>query len=405
MILLRHGLARRARLLALPLLAAGGLGACGAFRYVPQPAPARLTEEVRAVLNTEEPSPEFFRARTRLEAMGPELDEVLITLLKDPSADEKVRANAAILLADRRAPAAEILLRRVLLSVGDDPVRAGAVIGLWKLAPESPRAAAAIRAAINDPAPQVRLNVIQALDVEDAPLLRALLLREEDPQVRVIGRQLLTLFEARGAPLALDETGSYRTSGADSLPRVVFQPQQRSPGRPETGALWVELPNATLVPLAQRVESVAGVVPAFFNAARTAVVYEADREIRVRDLRTGATRVAGRGVAPRALPFTDHFVFLEERPGSRREEEGRGTEVEYEVLRGSFSSTRLERMGRLSAVVRPDVFAAASPVRWMMIGEVREGFVLRGPGVTPFLLPNPFEGGPRPAPPRPDERR
>jgi hypothetical protein len=395
---LRHSLARRARTLALPLVVAGGVGACGVFQRPPGPGPARMAREVESVLNTDEPSPEFFRARARLEAMGPELDPVLARLLEDPGADQRVRANAAILLADRHAPGAVYLLRRALLTVGDDAVRAGAVIGLWKLAPESPQAAAAIRAAINDPSRQVRLNVVQALDVEDAPLLRAALERESDPQVREIGRQLLSLFEARGAPLAFGRPGTYRGTGPDTLARVVFQPQQHTPAQPEVGALWVELPGATLVPLAQRVETVAGVVPAFFDPARTAVVYEAEREIRIRDLRTGATRVVGPGVAPRALPFTDQFVYLEERPAMRRPAED-GTQLTYQVVRGSFTGPQLERMGTLRATVRPEVFASASPVRWMVIGEVREGFVLRGPGITPFLLPNPFEGTPRPEPP------
>ena len=385
-------------------MAAGGLGACGAFRYVPSPAPAALRQEVVATLNTEEPSPEFFRRRARLERLGPELDEVLARVLQDPAQDSRVRANAAILLADRRAPLAVFLLRRTLLTAGDDAVRAGVVVGLWKLSPGSPEAASAIRGAINDPAPRVRLNVVQALEVEDAPLLRDVLADEDDPQVREVGRQLLGLFESRGAPLAADRTGAYRTTGPDSIPRIVFQPQPRLAGGVEAGPLWVEMPGAVLVPLAQRVEAVAGVVPAFFNPLRGAVVYEADREIRIRDLRAGSTRVVGPGVAPRVLPFTDQFVFLEERP-ALREGGPEETTLTYQVVRGSFSSTRLERMGTLRARVRPEVQAAASPVRWMVIGEVREGFVLRGPGITPFLLPDPFGGGPRPTPPRPEERR
>lgn len=395
---LRHRLVRRARLLALPLLAAGGLGACGAFRHVPLPAPVRLSAEVTQILNTEEPSAAFFQERARLEAMGPELDPVLAELVRDGSVDERVRANAAILLADRGAPIAVYLLRRQLLASPSDALRAAAVIGLWKRSRESPEAARAIRAAATDAAPRVRLNVVQALDVEDAALLRGMLARERDPQVREIGGQLLTLFEARGAPLAADSAGTLRTAGPDTLPRVVFQPAARGVGGASVGALWVERPGPVLVPLAQRVEEVGGVVPAFFNPARTAVVFEAEREIRIRDLRTGATRVAGAGIAPRVLPFTEYFLFLEERRGERRES-GAETALAYDVIRGSFNTPRLERVGVLRAGARTDLFGGASPARWMVIGEVREGFVLRGPGITPFLLPNPFEGGRRPPTP------
>jgi len=36
----------------------------------------------------------------------------------------------------------------------------------------------------------------------------------------------------------------------------------------------------------------------------------------------------------------------------------------------------------------------------MEVSEVREGFVLRGPGiVTPFVLPDAFQGAPRPGAP------
>jgi hypothetical protein len=306
-----------------------------------------------------------------------------------------VRANAAILLADRRAPIAVYLLRRQLLTSSSDALRAAAVIGLWKRSGESPEAARAVRAAANDPSVQVRLNVVQALDVEDAALLREMLARERDPQVREIGGQLLVLFEARGAPLAPDSVGTLRASGPDSLPRIVFQPAVRADGGTAPGALWVEAPRAILVPLAQRVEEVAGVVPAFFNATRSSVVFEAEREIRIRDLRTGTTRTVGPGIAPRVLPFTEYFLFLEERRGERRES-GPETALAYDVIRGSFGAARLERVGVLRAVARTDRFGGASPARWMVIGEVREGFVLRGPGITPFLLPNPFEGGRRP---------
>ena len=54
------------------------------------------------------------------------------------------------------------------------------------------------------------------------------------------------------------------------------------------------------------------------------------------------------------------------------------------MVRASLVSGAPEVIGQLEARVRPEVHAGASPVRWMVVGESRNGFVLRGPGVTPF---------------------
>ena len=59
------------------------------------------------ILDVDEPSPAYFRERARLEVMGPELDAVLIGLVEDEGVDENVRANAVILLAEKRQNEAE----------------------------------------------------------------------------------------------------------------------------------------------------------------------------------------------------------------------------------------------------------------------------------------------------------
>ncbi|MDB4948529.1 MAG: hypothetical protein JWM27_1178, partial [Gemmatimonadetes bacterium] len=386
---------------ALPLLAAGAVAACGAFQTVPVPAPVRLRYEVAQVLNTDGPTPDFYRGRTRLEAMGAGLDQILVELIDASDQDATVRANAEILLADRRSPVAEMVLRRVLLSSGNATVRTGAVMGLQRLAPESAGARNAIRAAIGDGSPEVRLNVLQSLDVDDAPLVRRLLEFEEDAQVSIIAKQLLGLLEARGAPLLRGRTGEYRTSGSDSTPHVVFHPATvDTASGVAMGALWAEVPGRTLVPLAQEVEAVGGVVPAFFDPRGERVVFEAERRIQIRDLRDGTTRVVGPGVAPRPIPFTDRFVFLREVPAARSTT-AEGTRLTYDVLRVAFADGRVERLGQIHAVSQPQRFGNASPVRRVQVGEAAEGFVLRGEGIeAPFLLPDPFEGAARPpAPP------
>jgi hypothetical protein len=155
----------------------------------------------------------------------------------------------------------------------------------------------------------------------------------------------------------------------------------------EAGALWIELPNASLLPLAQGVEVVGRVVPAFFDPSRTAVVFEAGREIRVRDLRTGGTTVIGPGIAPRAIPFTPYFVFAREVQGGRVEERDGGTIALYHLFLGAFAGGEPRRVGGLEARMHPSLRGGASPVRVMVVGEGRDGFVLRAPEMTPVPLP------------------
>jgi hypothetical protein len=384
----RTSFARR----ALALLSLAALSACWHGQARSVPAPQRLTAEVRTILAQERPSARFLRDRSRLERMGAEIDPVLVSLVDDPEADLTVRSNALLLLADRRSPAAVPVLRRVVVTAEDAELRSAAVQGLQRFAAESRQAANGIRAAIDDPSRQVRLTVLQALDVEDVALIRALLRREEDAQVRSVAKALVALAESRGAPLPPEGDGTYRSTAQDNEPQIVFQPSWTDTvAGIAVGALWVQLPGDRLVPLAQRVEVVAGVVPAFLSPDRSAVVYEAEREVRVRDLKTGATRVLGAGLAPRPIPFADRFVYVEERLRARRQVE-QGTEMTYQVVLAGFAPGPLERLGTLVAITRADRHANASPVRWMVVGETPEGFVLRGERISPFLLPNPFEG-------------
>lgn len=375
-----------ARLLALPALAV--LSGCFLGGGASGPRPDRLQARVTRILDAQTPSPAYYRERARLEVLGRELDEVLFRMVRDPGLAEHVRANAIALLADRGAPGSLNLLRNVLVSSADDEVRLAAVTGVQRFAVDSPQARNSLRAAVGDPSRRVRLNALQGLDVEDVELLRSILAREDDPQVRLIARQLITLFESRGAPLAPNARGELRTAAADSAPQVVFHAERPdTAGGLQVGSLWVELPGARLVPLGQGVEVVDRVVPAFLNSTRTAVVYESAREVRVRDLRTGETRLVGPGIAPRAIPLTDRFVFLQEVPSERQDTIG-GTALVYRVVRGSFAGGPTERLGLLSAVARRDRFRGSSPARRMVVGELRQGFVLRAPGMTPFVLPS-----------------
>jgi len=380
-----------------PLLAVALVGLSGCLRgHAPElPAPAAFTAEVQRILAIELLSPEYYDARNRLARMGPEVDAVLVELARSPEAKTVARANALVLLADRGSPAAIPALRRALLTENVEMLRSAAVQGLARLAPRSDTAANLLRSAVSDPARTVRLNALQALDIRDIAVIRALLQVESDPEVRQIALQLVSLAESRGAPIAPDDKGALRTTGWGSDPRLVYRALRvDTAGEYSSGELRVEVPQGRDIPLGDAVEVVAGVIPAFFSPDRSKVVYEVNREIRVLDLVTRELRPLGSGVAPRLVPFTHQFVFLRELPEGRHELQ-EGTEIRYRVMRASFIDADLDAIGELRAEARAEVHKSYSPVRWMVVGETPDGFVLRGEGISTFLLPTPIF---RPAP-------
>lgn len=346
----------------------------------------QFVTEVREILAIGEPSPEYYRARARLDEMGPEVDAVLVAIARDPENRPVARSNALMLLADRRSPAAIPVLRETLLTDESAAQRAAAVLALQRMAADTPEAANLIRTAVGDPSRTVRLNALQALDVADVEMIRAVLEEERDPDVRRVALQLISLAEDRGAPLARDRRGALRTAGAEDDPQIVFRPvRSDSIDGTARGDLRIELPTGPDIPLAPLAEVVAGVVPAFFSPDRSRVVYEAERQIRVVDLRTREVMEFGDGIAPRPVPFSPDFVFL--RP-LRRDRRGDGsTELTYEVVRASFEGGATESIGELQALARPEAHGNYSPVRWMVVGETPDGFVLRGEGISTFKLP------------------
>lgn len=345
------------------------------------------------MLAVAEPSPEYYRARSQLDSMGPEVDAVLVAIARDPENRPVARSNALMMLADRRSPAAIPVLRRILLGGERESLRASAVLALQRLAPDEPEAANLIRTAVADRSRTVRLNALQALDVGDVEMIRSVLESERDTEVRRVGVQLVALAEARGAPLAKDRRGALRTAGTETDPQIVFRPVQTdSVTSIAYGDLRIELPNGPDIPLAPMAEVVAGVVPAFFSPDRRRVVYEADRRIRVMDLQSREAIDLGPGVAPRILPFSHEFTYL--RTLSRNPRDDGTTELSYRVYRASFDGAS-EPIGEVQALARPERYDNYSPVRWMVVAETTEGFVLRGDGISPFQLPSGGFGGER----------
>jgi hypothetical protein len=367
----------------LPVL--GALG-CASTTTGEMAGPPRLSVEVREVLATW-PSPEYQRERARLQAMGPEVDSVLVVLAQDRRARTEVRVNALILLADRQSPAALPTLQRALLWDNNERLRAAAVLGLHRLAPESEAATDLIRRATEDRARVVRLNALQSLDIRQVETMRELARNDEDPEVRQVALQLVALAEGRGAPLSADRRGSLRTVGSEREPQIVFRPATADTDTGiVTGDLRLELPDDRDVPLAAAAKVVNDVVPAFFSPDRSAVVFEAHGEIRVLDVATREVRSVGPGVAPRPIPFSHEFVFVREVAGASLSSDF-GTEVVYDVYRAGFEDGQTERIGQLRSLVEGDAREIVSPVRWMVVGDARDRFALRGDGIETFELP------------------
>jgi len=137
-------------------------------------------------------------------------------------------------------------------------------------------------------------------------------------------------------------------------------------------------------------EAVAGVMPVFFSVDGVHAVYERERAIYVRNLKSGTERLVASGVAPRALPFSESFVYMREVPGSIvavREK----TRIRYEVMRVPFAeAAEPTLLGATGVMTTYDAFGNYSPVRWMRVEERAGNYFLIADGLEMFALPNPF---------------
>lgn len=377
------------RIYALSVLAVVALFGCGSNPGPRLPAAQQqLAAEVREILGADWSSAQYQRDRARLAAMGHELDPILVDLIEDTRARTEARADAIVLLADRDSPIAVPMLGRAL-GYDAEPLRSAAVLGLSRLAASSEDALELIRAATRDRSRNVRLNALQSLDIREVETIRALLERENDPEVRQVAVQLLSLAEARGAALRRDRRGALRTAGGESEPQIVFRPVSYDTiTGVARGDLRLELPDERDIPIASSALVVRDVVPAFFSPDRSAIVAERAGEVLVVDIETRHVRVLGEGSAPRLIPFTSDFIFVRERPQERMRT-AEGFELVYDVFRGSFDSNQVERVGQLRALEQPETHAGESPIRWMVVGESGEGFVLRGENLQTYPLPSP----------------
>jgi hypothetical protein len=368
--------------LLVPVLGIVVLSACASRPVMEAPYSYRLAAEVRSVLGAGGSTVDYLRARTRLQEMGPEIDVILVGLVGDTRARPEARADALLLLADRRSPLALPTLESALQD-NNERLRSAAVLGLNRLAATTPVAVDLIRQATRDRSRTVRLNAMQSLDIREVETIREVLERETDPEVRQVGVQLVALAESRGAPLASDRRGTLRNAVGEGEPQIVFRPVfYDSAADVARGDLRIELADGPDLPLAASATAVSSVVPAFFAPDRSSVVVESNGEIRVVDVSTRHVRNLGPGIAPRPIPFTQHFVFVRESAASIG-----GDEVLYEVLRAPFADGDAEIVGQVRARLQEDLHAGESPVRWMVVDETDEGFALRAENMDTFQLP------------------
>jgi len=379
----RRGECARKLIVAVLLLAAGGCAARGGSGVVTPESRLRaaLASERRAVPVVDSLALE----------LGAGLDHLLSALAQDAATPEITRAHALILLGERLAKS-ELSAFRHALSAEPVRVRAAAARGLGRLLSVDSTVVPLLARALEDPAPAVQAAALESLGDDRPELMRRYLAGSPEPAVAAVARDLLRVAEQRGAPLAYDSaTGELRREVGEGL-SLVFRPVRRWPQwDAAVGELVVERAGAAPVVVAREVEAVGGVVPAFVSAGGTHLVYESGRQIRVRDLATGADREVGPGIAPRLLPFSDSFIFL--RAAREPLPIGSRFRLVYEVLRADFAGGEPEPLGVMGAFAEWKVKGNYSPVRWMRVVERDGSFHLAGPGVDTFTLPDPFTAG------------
>lgn len=385
--------------LALVATAALATAACGgrgtpAATPAPSPVAAELAEpELTRLLDAEVLAPERERQIRAMDSAADPLPPRLADVVADPAAPPFARGNALLMLGEARS-ARELPVFALALRSSDMNVRAAAATALEGYLQVLPEAATRLlRRALRDEDPWVQARALQSLGARDPGILRGYIPLAPNEELRAIARSLLQLAEERGAPLAQEMAQGAavpdqlvrHTSGGHGL---VFRTERawQQWGAAE-GRLLLVQPGGDTVRVADGVEAVAGVVPAFFSPDERWLVYEADREIRVRDVRSGADRAVAAGVAPRPLPFSERFLYL--RPGAVEAGQN-GYVVEYTVLAAPFAGGEPERLGSLRARTSTQAFGNYSPVRWMRVQEDGERFFLVGEGIDRFPLPDPF---------------
>lgn len=319
-----------------------------------------------------------------------EYEERLGVLVEDSAAPWLVRLNGLKLLAARGA-LSQMASFGVALKASDERVRVAAAAHMREFMSIRPEAAIEIlRFALKDPSHRVQTAALQVLGDRDIASLREFLPHAKNPDVRKITLDLIQAAEERGAPMvAIDTLGTLERATATGA-KLTFRPTLRWPHwHAALGDVFVALPGKKAVLVARGVEQVGNVVPAFFTAEGTTLVYEINREIHARDLTTGADRKLADGIAPRILPFTNDVIFFAE-VRNKRTETPNSFGFKYDVLRVPVAGGTPAVVGQVGASALNDLKGNYSTVRWSRIEEQEGNFYLVGEMINSFQLPSPF---------------
>ena len=105
---------------------------------------------------------------------------------------------------------------------------------------------------------------------------------------------------------------------------------------------------------------------------------------------TRTARLVGDGVAPRAYPFLDSFLYLRERRKDRADTANGGAQLFYDIMRVPFAGGEPVAVAQVSATTQFMQRGAYSPVRWMRVRESTGAFMIEAEGMANTILPDPF---------------
>jgi hypothetical protein len=208
-------------------------------------------------------------------------------------------------------------------------------------------------------------------------------------------RTLIQAAEEWGAPIVMtDSTTGILQRTAPNGYTVRFSPATRwAQWDAAVGTVTLTSPEKKTVELRGNIEVVGNVIPAFFSPDGKYVVYEADRQIHVRDLQSGTDRDVGAGFAPRVRPLTDQFVYMTEDTTGRADLHDR-LKVRYNVMSATFAAgTAPSSIGVAGGFISQEAHGAYSPARWMRVEERDGNFYLASDGLENFQLPLPGASG------------
>lgn len=371
-----------------------------AARAADAPTPqevARLT----GILATELTPAQDSAWRAFRRAHAGTVEAMLERIVLDRDAPPLARANAVVRLAELGYHDYDVLGQ----ALGDpDPRVRGATLGALSpfLLRDPERVRPLILRGLVDRERAVRAKALQELGDRDPSLLRWFLEQDPPAELAAIARDLLVMAGERGAPLVPDTSGALERTSASGV--VLRFEMDSATATGALGRLMAQPVDGERIMLADSVLVVGNVIPAAVSPDGDVVAYERAGVIHAHDLETGATGTVGTGIAPRAFPFTDTFLFAARMGTVRRADADAAAEPDpeageealadsagvplYQVLRATYRPGRIASVALVS-VPRAEGWSSDDLLRMARIVEVDGELRLVGPGyATP--LPSPF---------------